>query len=234
VPYTLGSTNTGLTGTGQLAVANLVGVRAIVTAVPARIGSRPGTPQDRFGLGHVTPGDANGWDSNLPLQHVEHLFYPLRDGISVLGYSLVPGVTVTLQLLTGELAAARRLPIDRNPVVWSAAPAYTAPAGSGETVMYTYTVPAGRTLMVQHAQLIAAMAGAPTSPTYLFTIITVNGTSLLTAYTNYAVFGQPVQSLLGAEMAIPAGNVLQVRAGNYNGGSSAIHFANLWGFLFDT
>jgi hypothetical protein len=152
VAYTLGTTSGGLTGAGQIAASGLIGVKVNVTAVPTGAGSRPGTPADYFGLGHITPGDANGWDANLPISHTSQLFYPLRDGISVVGYSLEPGVTASLQLLLGQLGASSPTPPwDRGAFPVSLGFSDYAGPHASATTRWTYTVPSGMRLWIASA-----------------------------------------------------------------------------------
>lgn len=232
--YGLGTTTAPLTGHGQIAVSNLAGVRVLVSAVPNSAGARNGTPIDYFGLGHLTPGDPNGWDANLVVQHTTQLFYPLRDGITVLGYSFMPGVTAQLQMLTGELLLTneRNAPWDRSPVQVGAS-YLNDQAPHSDLIRWTYTVPAGKRLWISHVTGRVQRIEAATSLSWCYTNINVYGATLVLCPLRLNTIGAEVQQTTSQGLILGPGQVLEAKTSCGCVGGRTIYYAAWAGFIFD-
>jgi len=101
--YVQGPDHTGLSGNGFLLVADLIGAQIDVTTLPDSYGRASGEPDEIFELGFLTWGTTDGYRSSTRLEH-EHqvLFPPLAGVFTVLGYSLAPGVVITITELVRE------------------------------------------------------------------------------------------------------------------------------------
>jgi hypothetical protein len=232
--YTLGTSTGVLTDSGEIAVADLIGVRVYVTDIPLHVGLRPGNPPDYFGLGHLTPGDANGWDANLVIQHETQLYYPLRDGITTLGYSLPPGVSAILQLLVGELQDEHlEVPWDRNPAPVSAS-WWNDLTTHGLTTANTYTIPAGRKLYLSTAftsvQRFEASGGAVGWSTSL---ISMGGSYIAAAVLRSNVLGAVHRDQMTGPLLGLAGQTVQIASQNGDASGRNVFVARWSGILFD-
>jgi hypothetical protein len=98
------STVHSISGHGEIAVFGLLGCKITVTDVVAgTIGIESGDPDEAFGLGWITWGTADGWSPRAFLGHTDTVSMP-RDAsaMTLIGYTLAPGVTATLTELRRE------------------------------------------------------------------------------------------------------------------------------------
>lgn len=103
--YVYGSNHTGLTGDGEISpVSSLIGVSVDVTALGSAVGSAAGTPEHLFDAGYVTLGTADGWlrSRRIDADGTLELAPPGVGAITRVGYTLAPGVTVSVRELTRE------------------------------------------------------------------------------------------------------------------------------------
>jgi hypothetical protein len=101
--YVYGANHTALSGDGSIAVSDLIGVSIDVTTLPGSYGEMIGTPTELFGLGFVTLGTADGWESSRRIDHDGTLFLPGAAGVfTLIGYTLRPGVVVSIRELIRE------------------------------------------------------------------------------------------------------------------------------------
>jgi len=101
--YVYGANHTGLSGHGSFAVSDLLGVSVDVTTLPASYCQATGTPTELFGLGFVTLGTADGYETSHRIDHDGSLVLPYAAGaFTLVGYSLSPGVVVSIRELTRE------------------------------------------------------------------------------------------------------------------------------------
>lgn len=102
--YISGASHTGLTGNGQLAVQGLIGAKVTITAnAPGTIGVQAGDPEYLWDAGWINWGSADGFSPRQVLSATTTLSLPPNAGAyTLLGYSLAPGVVVTIQELARE------------------------------------------------------------------------------------------------------------------------------------
>jgi hypothetical protein len=156
MPYTLGATHP-LVGSGVVAVAGPVGLLVRITAAPSRLGQRFDTPTTLFGIGSIRPGTADGWHDSIPLDVGQKLAYPIADGATRVGYSLAAGVTADLVELAGALSRGE---LERHPSFVGNAHVLWNPAGQPDTAIRSYTVPAGKLLLLRSARVQHMRYGA--------------------------------------------------------------------------
>lgn len=101
--YVYGANHTALTGTGSIAVTGLIGVSVDVTTLPGSYGTAAGTPPELFDVGYVTLGTADGYSTSRRIDHDGSLVLPAAAGAyTSVGYTLSPGVTVSIRELVRE------------------------------------------------------------------------------------------------------------------------------------
>jgi hypothetical protein len=97
-----GATHPGLTGSGQFAVSSIIGLSVVLTSVPSNIGATSGDPLEIFGAGWVNTGTANGWGPRQFIGSSPMLLELVSGDVTLVGYSLAPGVTATINELVRE------------------------------------------------------------------------------------------------------------------------------------
>jgi hypothetical protein len=234
MPYAIGPYH-NVIGSGELAAANLVGLQVVVTSVPASASVRVGSPPLYHGLGHVSFGDSNGFQRPETIRHVAQVIYPLPDGISRIGYTLEPGVAATLTLLTGQLVDRRLLrPWDRNPATWSRRAVADLAGGTGEVMAFTYTVPAGRMLLLSHADVRLTRLTAPSAtPNPTYAVLYRSATAILHARLHLSAAGFMVNDQLAGPLVLLQTEPLTAYYGNYDTGGSVSAQVEATGILFD-
>lgn len=100
--YVPGALHSGLSGTGQMAIAGLIGLSAHLTSLPAAIGRIGGTPDELFEVGWLTLGTADGWHRSIRLDHNPTLVMPIDASDQLVGWTLEPGVVLELLELVRE------------------------------------------------------------------------------------------------------------------------------------
>ena len=101
--YVYGTNHTGLTGDGSITVFGLIGVSVDVTTLPDSYGRSDGTPEQLFDLGYVTLGSSDGYETSRRIDHDGTLVIPPSCGLfTVIGYTLAPGVAVSIRELVRE------------------------------------------------------------------------------------------------------------------------------------
>lgn len=103
--YVYGDNHAGLTGDGEIAIDTpLIGVSVDVVAVPSSVSVRAGTPQHLSDVGFVTLGTADGWlaSRRIDADGTLELARPGAGALTRIGYSLAPGVEVSIRELVRE------------------------------------------------------------------------------------------------------------------------------------
>jgi hypothetical protein len=105
--YVPSTVHAGLSGAGEIAIATS-GSRAMalamhMTATPTWLSARLGDPIAYYSWGWIALGTSDGWHPHIDLIHNPQLIAPLPPSTSVLGYSLLPGVTATVLELAAPL-----------------------------------------------------------------------------------------------------------------------------------
>jgi len=102
--YVPGSTHTGLTGDGEIAVSGLLGAKVTITgSLPSTVGSEAANPIHLFGAGWVQWGTADGYGPRIWLDQADTISLPDAAGAyNLLAYSLPPGLTIDVLELVRE------------------------------------------------------------------------------------------------------------------------------------
>lgn len=101
--YLSSTVHAALTGAGSVAVSGILALKAALTALPSNVGQEAGTPLSLFGAGWINLGTSDGFEERVQLTSTAQLIVPRMGGIiTTVGYSLPPGVTLTLTELIRE------------------------------------------------------------------------------------------------------------------------------------
>jgi hypothetical protein len=199
-----------LAGTGVVTIAAPIGVRWHVSTRPTWLGSRPGQPLSIEGMGRFAFGDASSFGNDVQLTHVDQLVYPLVGGVTRMGYTLENGVAATLTELVEVPSATSKAPYDRNPQPAGQETTSWNPANTAQQTAWTFTVPAGRKLLLTRARVLhTRVANAPAASLNTGQgFIQIDGASPIV----YAFFGYLVNTSrddLSGALYLPAGSVLR-------------------------
>lgn len=234
MPYTLGPTY-ALTGEGTRGIASPVGLRFTLSGNTPAAHVQFGSPTRWYGMGRVAIGNVDGWVQHVRLQFLEQLVYPLPDSMTSLAYTLPSGITLTVRELVGNSYLNRMAdPWDRNPaaLTWRNAPSVVG--GTGDTINWTYTVPAGRKLWVSKLAVYCIRQIVCQTVAYSVSYITLNGVQCVSAVLVGNTYGdQTRDEVPGGALVLKAGDALVARYVNYDTGGYVWCEAGLTGTLFD-
>ena len=100
--YVTGPVHSGLSGTGTVSVQGILGVLLNIS-IPSRAGLVVGTPDNAFDVGWINFGTADGYELRRQLRSDSQLVFPDVAGAwTIVGYTLLPGVSMTLTELQRE------------------------------------------------------------------------------------------------------------------------------------
>lgn len=95
--------HSGLTGTGSIAVSDILGLKLSYTGGSSAIGEEAGTPNTLFDAGWVNLGDSNGYRNRERIRTNPWVWLPDKMGeVTVIGYTLNPLVTAAITELVRE------------------------------------------------------------------------------------------------------------------------------------
>ena len=101
--YIAGASHTGLSGSGEIDVQGLIGVSITPDSLPSWSGVEVGDPDTLWLDSWINWGNGDGWTPREFLRSSPHVSMPRAAGqFTKLGYSLKPGLTVTITELTRE------------------------------------------------------------------------------------------------------------------------------------
>lgn len=101
--YVAGATHSALSGNGSLAIQGLLGVKILPTSIPNDAGIEVGDPDTYWLDSWINWGNADGWTTREFLRASPHISMPALAGqFTQLGYSLRPGLTVSITELVRE------------------------------------------------------------------------------------------------------------------------------------
>lgn len=236
------------TGTGSVAISRPLGLRAVLTGIPSSAAAEPGTPliyhqfrdvgigqRDRS-LGRISLGVSSlGFAAAVDLVNTPQLVYPLADEFDLLGWTLKPGVTATIdEIVRPAVANSALQPWDRAPGQFRQF-ANTAPgAPSTIATAWTYTVPAGRRLMLSQASVEALRTIAATTVVQAVGSITVAGSSVVSTTIQTNVVGERIINQLSAgPLFAGPGEVITATSFNSDTNGQVVFWLRASGVLFD-
>lgn len=143
-----------VTGAGQFAIAQPVGLVVSIAGIPNYVARDTPTPVRYKQLAFINLGNALGWQPRIAIEHIPQIFYPIEPEFTLLRHNLLAGETATIdEIATSTTLMARPDPWDRSPTSWSQTGIQFPTEPSAATTLWTYTVPAGRLLWIAAADL---------------------------------------------------------------------------------
>jgi hypothetical protein len=101
--YVPGAAHESLTGSGELDIQGVLGIKVTPAAVPSWAGVTGGDPDELWLESWVTWGNADGWAERIWLRHAPQVSFPPMAGqYTKLGYTLAPGLEVDIVELVRE------------------------------------------------------------------------------------------------------------------------------------
>jgi hypothetical protein len=231
--YTLGTAHS-LSGSGSVAVSSPVGLKVALASVPAFVTQRQGTPLEYSGLGWLALGNPEGYLARQVLHHTAQLVYPIADGMTLLGYSLLSGTTATVTELVDVPGKPVDL-VDRNGALYSTSVQANDVGVVAQVSSLTYTVPTGRWLLLQEARMRARRTGVATSQVVNVPrqTLAIAGIVALTIDLPGNLVNDVLVTELPGPVYLPAGTVIDWSHNNPDTGGTINHRVSLLGLLFD-
>jgi hypothetical protein len=218
-----------------VAIASPVGLKIALSGIPAAFGSRLTVPVDHVNVGRVALGNADGFAPDLILEHSNTLLYPIPDSMTLVGLTLSSPVTAIItELLAAPVANSALQPWDRGAALWTQTAFQFLTAVNTGAVAWSYTVPAGKVLMLASAEVRMVRTAVATVVASVQAYIQAGGNTVVVIVGNANVLGEQVaDSLTGGPLYLPAGTVVTA---NYScNESTGGHYVwmNAAGLLFN-
>jgi hypothetical protein len=232
--YTIGTAHGPFTGTGSFAIAKPVGIRSILTNIPARAGHDEALPHRYFRLGRFSLGNIHGFENSREMEYAQQLVYPILPVWELLAYDIRDGASGTFYELVDVPDLTLKAPWDRTPLTWKQSARVGLAGGSATTTNWTYTVPTGRRLWLAHAHIELQRQTADTTLASSQAWIDINATPILqiTVLSNTVGFSQR-DELNAGHTILSFGDVIAARTQNGDTGGSLVAALAATGFLFD-
>jgi hypothetical protein len=100
--YLHGTAHGPLTGQGDFAVADILGLEVSFSSIPALPGHSAGDPDTYHQLGKISLGTVDGWRRSWQPTHSPYLIFPVSGAFTKVGYTFPAGVTATITELLRE------------------------------------------------------------------------------------------------------------------------------------
>jgi hypothetical protein len=100
--YVSGASHGPFTGSGDFAVADILGLAVSFSSLPPPTDTAPADPSTFHSIGKVTVGTAAGWERSYMPTHSPYLILPVSGAITKVGYGFRDGVTATITELLRE------------------------------------------------------------------------------------------------------------------------------------
>ena len=222
-----------LSGSGVQTIASPAQLVVAVTLQPSLGRNGKANPPNLFDIALLTPGDPNGWYGAIPVSE-NPMVIPMPAGCTRLGYACLYGAQLSVAEVAAVPVTASLMPWDRNPTVWTQFAQPIANGGTSDTYPWTYTVPAGRKLMLAGATCQAVRQNIG-SPGFIEGCdIQVNGTAIASAVSGQNVAGnQEIGAAGGVGLLLVAGSVIRAHYANGDTGGSILYTMAASGYTFD-
>jgi hypothetical protein len=100
--YVAGTLHSGLSGSGTIAVASVLGLAVHSTTIPGYLSSDMAPVASYFKLGEIALGTSNGYQARRIVTHEHHLFLDLDADMTIVAYLFEPGVVGDILELVRE------------------------------------------------------------------------------------------------------------------------------------
>ena len=232
--YTIGASHGPFSGSGNFVISKPVGIRTVLSDIPAHVGWDGGSPGRYFKVGRFTLGTIHGFKFSHGLEYQQQLLYPIEPVWELLAYDLPSGASCLFEELVGVPDLSLKQPWDRTPLTVVLGGALGFPGGTASTTSFSYTVPTGRRLLVTGARVRFVRTAAATTVGTTYGYIQFAGSNAILAYSTSNLVGVTMEdSLPGGGHILNAGQVI-------NGVYLSTDVVGFWvgnvsltGYLFD-
>jgi len=100
--YLAGTVHSGLSGQGQFAVSDILGLAVTFTTLPGTITPIAGDPLTYHQVGKISIGTADGWTRSWQPTHSPYLILPVSGAFTLVGWTFAAGVVATITELVRE------------------------------------------------------------------------------------------------------------------------------------
>jgi hypothetical protein len=100
--YLAGTVHSALSGVGDFAVQEIIGLACTFDVLPAIYVPTAGDPDTYHQLGKLTLGTVHGWERSFQPTHSPYLILPISGAVTKVGYVFAGGIVATLTELVRE------------------------------------------------------------------------------------------------------------------------------------
>jgi hypothetical protein len=100
--YVPGPIHSALTGQGDFAVADILGLAVTFTTLPSTYPPLAGDPLTYHQIGKVSVGTADGWERSWQPTHSPYMILPVSGAVTKVGYTFPVGIVATITELLRE------------------------------------------------------------------------------------------------------------------------------------
>lgn len=223
-----------LSGSGVVAISSPIGLKIALASIPSTESADFTRPPQFYDLGQLSVGNLDGWLDPVSLRRTAQLVYPLADGFTQLGYDLVGTTTATVDELVGVVTPSTLAPWDRNATPIAFTPLVVVlPGGTAALSQWTYTVPAGKKLYVQHLEVRLDRSAVASVNGTVSGNVRVDNVAVLLANSTSNIVGILDRWQLDGPLVLAAGQTLLWRTANSDTGGSASASIGIVAFTFD-
>jgi hypothetical protein len=206
-----------LSGNGIQAIGQPASLTVSVTTFPLTSTKGAGNPPNYYHVALLTPGDAAGWYSPIPVVENPQRI-PLPPGCTQLGYACINGAQLSVSEVAATVPNWQKQPWDRNSLTKLLAFTGGVAGGTVQTTAFTYTVPANRLFLASKASCELTRSSGPTMVGAVAALITWQNITLSWAVLQNTALGpQNADDLHGGNFLAHAGEVL---TGTYQNGDT--------------
>jgi hypothetical protein len=219
----------------QFTIAKPLGLVLTSSGIPNFIPRDPWTPTEYHHIGRINLGNSLGMQQHVSIVLSPQLVYPLADELTLVNVSMQPGMTVTIDEIVRPAVPNSSLdPWDRGATAWSEFLSLNVPGPTSPAVVaWTYTVPAGKILMVDIARLRNTRTAVATGLAANQCFIAIGGQDMLNNVLAGNTVGDLREQLLTNPVTLLAGETISATYRNSDTGGSLAMELVAHGLLFN-
>lgn len=215
-------------------IAKPAGIRTVVTGIPSYTGHDASTPTRFFRLGRFTLGNPHGFYPSYGLELAQQVLYPIPPVWELLAYDIRNGASCLFQELVDVPSLTGLQPWDRTPLAVGALVPGVVNGATAETASFTYTVPAGRRLLISRITCQVSRLTVATTLVEVSAYLKLDGNFFAYCALTSNVPGASISDVGGHGWPmLNAGQILVGYRRNDDTGGTARVSVGFSGFLFD-
>lgn len=223
-----------LAGSGIQTIATPSALIVTIETFGHRVSQGSANPPNYRNVGLLTPGDADAWFRSEGVNmNPQKIILP--PSCTRLGYAMIAGSVVQVaEVATQPVPNSSLSPWDRSPAVVPQSVTAVANGGTGDTVMWSYTVPPGRILAVSKLSAELSRVQAPTAAGSARCYLLLNGGLVCDAILGGSTPGNIARDAADASgLWLPSGTTISAHYFNGDTGGSVWANATVAGTLFN-